>query len=321
MRKCDLVFFRYFPSLSKPLTHTVRSLSVQSAECVCADIREEERRHHAGLLCHPHTSINITAFILQGGGCVHMCACVRVTRNTEGTTKQNPITSTFGKTGKTPLSNHMPNNAVFKAKVKTEEKQTQSASLQEAKHKSPKWHKPQFPDYNLWFMPAVILPDHYCSGTSFKGHLLLQRYSTGGMWQNAIILHPRIKTCCIMTPRELLWASLHNTFVTYEESAWGARVEVCVCASVNDYVKLSSWKCVCLTVEILFPWLTCVPDQQLQCHHTHTHTQNQLCDPIHLCSHTAKSDSENLCLEELVLEKRQSWDNFMGTRGDKWGRM
>lgn len=29
-------------------------------------------------------------------------------------------------------------------------------------------------------------------------------------------------------PRELLWVSLHNTFVTYEESAWGARVEVCV---------------------------------------------------------------------------------------------
>lgn len=74
----NLYFFRYFPSLSKPLTHTVRSLSVQSAECVCADIREEERRHHAGLLCHPHTSINITAFILRGGGVrayvyVHVC--------------------------------------------------------------------------------------------------------------------------------------------------------------------------------------------------------------------------------------------------------
>lgn len=100
----NLYFFRYFPSLSKPLTHTVRSLSVQSAECVCADIREEERRHHAGLLCHPHTSINITAFILRGV-CEHMCACVCVTWNTEGTTKQNPITSTFGITGKTPLSN------------------------------------------------------------------------------------------------------------------------------------------------------------------------------------------------------------------------
>lgn len=36
--------------------------------------------------------------------CVHMCACECVTRNTEGTTKQNPITSTFGKTEKTPLS-------------------------------------------------------------------------------------------------------------------------------------------------------------------------------------------------------------------------
>lgn len=72
----NLYFFRYFPSLSKPLTHTVRSLSVQSAECVCADIREEERRHHPGLLCHPHTSINITAFILRGGVRAYMCMCV-----------------------------------------------------------------------------------------------------------------------------------------------------------------------------------------------------------------------------------------------------
>lgn len=140
--------------------------------------------------------------------------------------------------------------------------------------------------------------------------------------QNAIILQPRVKTCCIMTPP---WASVsfstqhfcHIWRICLRRASRG------VCASVNDYVKLSSWKCVRLTVEILFPWLTCVPDQQLQCHHTHTHThtQNQLCDPIHLCSHTAKSDSENLCLEELVLEKWQSWDNFMGTRGDKWGRM
>lgn len=126
-------------------------------------------------------------------------------------------------------------------------------------------------------MPAVILPGQYCSGTSFKGHLLLQRYSAVGMWQNAIILQPRIKTCCIMTPRELLWVSLHNTFVTYEESAWGARVEVCVrvCVCVGEWLcKTEQLKMCASHCRDTFPLTDLCPrPTTAMSPHTHTHTK------------------------------------------------
>lgn len=66
-----------------------------------------ERRNAATIqdYCVTLTLLLISQHLSCGGVCVHMCACVCVTRNTEGTTKQTPITSTSGITGKTPLSN------------------------------------------------------------------------------------------------------------------------------------------------------------------------------------------------------------------------
>lgn len=66
-----------------------------------------ERRNAATMqdYCVTLTLLLISQHLSCGGVCVHICACVCVTRNTEGTTKQNPITSTSGITGKTPLSN------------------------------------------------------------------------------------------------------------------------------------------------------------------------------------------------------------------------
>lgn len=141
--------------------------------------------------------------------------------------------------------------------------------------------------------------------------------------QNAIILQPRIKTCCIMTPPP--WASVsfstqhfcHIWRICLRRASRG----VCACVCVGEWLcKTEQLKMCASHCRDTFP-LTDLCPRPATAMSPHTHTQNQLCDPIHLCSHTAKSDSENLCLEELVLEKWQSWDNFMGTRGDKWGRM
>lgn len=88
-------------------SHTLCARSLSKVLSVYVLI--SERRNAATMqdYCVTLTLLLISQHLSCGGGCacICICACVCVTWNTEGTTKQNPITSTFGITGKTPLSN------------------------------------------------------------------------------------------------------------------------------------------------------------------------------------------------------------------------